>query len=82
MCRDYYNEIIRIPYINIRFPISISLLCSLNETGDIIPADGILLECNELKIDESTMTGESDLVTKQLDRNIILYAGKKFYDLN
>ncbi|UXI20155.1 hypothetical protein NH340_JMT06098 [Sarcoptes scabiei] len=49
-------------------------ICIINY-GDIIPADGILLECNELKIDESTMTGESDLVTKQLDRNIILYAG-------
>ncbi|KAF7490219.1 Plasma membrane calcium-transporting ATPase 2 [Sarcoptes scabiei] len=48
---------------------------SYTTESDIIPADGILLECNELKIDESTMTGESDLVTKQLDRNIILYAG-------
>jgi magnesium-transporting ATPase (P-type) len=29
--------------------------------GDILSIDGILLEGSEVKMDESTMTGESDL---------------------
>lgn len=32
--------------------------------GNIIPADGILLEANDLKVDEAVLTGESDLVKK------------------
>lgn len=41
----------------------------LIETGDKIVADGRLIESNELSIDESTLTGESDAVTK--DENFI-----------
>jgi len=37
----------------------------LLRTGDRIPADLRLLESRELRIDESTLTGESDLVSKQ-----------------
>ena len=32
--------------------------------GNIIPADGIVLSANDLKIDESALTGESDLLEK------------------
>ena len=34
------------------------------KTGDEIPADGLVLESNELKVDESVMTGESELIDK------------------
>ncbi|XP_027201973.2 plasma membrane calcium-transporting ATPase 2-like [Dermatophagoides pteronyssinus] len=43
--------------------------------GDVIPADGILFEYNELRIDESSMTGESDLVAKSTDKDITMFAG-------
>ena len=35
--------------------------------GDLLPADGLVLNSNDLKIDESSLTGESDQVngTKQ-----------------
>ena len=36
------------------------------ETGDKIVADGRLTECNGLKTDESTLTGESERSTKRL----------------
>ncbi|EGR33978.1 hypothetical protein IMG5_028960 [Ichthyophthirius multifiliis] len=40
------------------------------EIGDILPVDGIFVEGNELQIDESSITGESDLITKnQIDKN-------------
>lgn len=32
--------------------------------GDLLPADGILIQSNDLKIDESSLTGESDHVKK------------------
>lgn len=37
----------------------------LLEAGDLVPADGRILECSALKTDESAMTGESLPVSKQ-----------------
>jgi P-type E1-E2 ATPase len=34
--------------------------------GDSIPADGLLLRCSDLQVDESAMTGESKLVRKEV----------------
>ncbi|KDO22335.1 calcium-translocating P-type ATPase [Saprolegnia parasitica CBS 223.65] len=34
------------------------------DVGDILPADGIVFEASELKVDESAMTGESVLIAK------------------
>eukprot|EP00703_Trepomonas_sp_PC1_P002587 JAP94019.1 Plasma membrane calcium-transporting ATPase [Trepomonas sp. PC1] len=36
----------------------------LLETGDQIPADGVIMQSTDLKVDESGMTGESDEVKK------------------
>ncbi|XP_068450002.1 plasma membrane calcium-transporting ATPase 1-like [Clinocottus analis] len=43
--------------------------------GDLIPADGVLIQSNDLKLDESPMTGESDLVKKSVDKDPILLSG-------
>jgi len=32
--------------------------------GDLLPADGVILQSNDLKVDESALTGESDHVKK------------------
>ncbi|XP_015433532.1 PREDICTED: LOW QUALITY PROTEIN: plasma membrane calcium-transporting ATPase 2 [Dufourea novaeangliae] len=32
--------------------------------GDLLPADGVLIQSNDLKVDESSLTGESDHVKK------------------
>merc|ERR1712223_548957 len=43
--------------------------------GDLLPADGIILQSNDLKIDESSLTGESDQVKKALDSDPTLLSG-------
>ncbi|XP_062365706.1 plasma membrane calcium-transporting ATPase 4 isoform X13 [Cinclus cinclus] len=45
--------------------------------GDLLPADGILIQGNDLKIDESSLTGESDQVKKSMDKDPMLLSGKK-----
>merc|ERR1711970_1468025 len=32
--------------------------------GDLLPADGLVIQSNDLKVDESSLTGESDMVNK------------------
>ncbi|XP_031422337.1 plasma membrane calcium-transporting ATPase 3 isoform X2 [Clupea harengus] len=43
--------------------------------GDLLPADGILIQGNDLKIDESSLTGESDHVRKAVDKDPTLLSG-------
>ncbi|XP_073732123.1 plasma membrane calcium-transporting ATPase 4 isoform X4 [Misgurnus anguillicaudatus] len=43
--------------------------------GDLLPADGILIQGNDLKIDESALTGESDHVRKSLEKDPMLLSG-------
>ncbi|KAF1403225.1 UNVERIFIED_CONTAM: Plasma membrane calcium-transporting ATPase 1, partial [Eudyptes pachyrhynchus] len=43
--------------------------------GDLLPADGILIQGNDLKIDESALTGESDHVRKSVDKDPMLLSG-------
>ena len=46
------------------------------ETGDIVPADGILLQGFDVECDESSTTGESDLISKTPYRNEARADGK------
>lgn len=48
--------------------------------GDQIPADGLFLEGHSLKVDESSMTGESDHVEIDGDKNPFLMSGTKVTD--
>ncbi|XP_053499221.1 plasma membrane calcium-transporting ATPase 3b isoform X2 [Ictalurus furcatus] len=43
--------------------------------GDLLPTDGILIQGNDLKIDESSLTGESDHVRKSVDKDPMLLSG-------
>jgi len=43
--------------------------------GDVIPADGLLLQSNDLKLDESSLTGESDYVKKAVSQDPMLLSG-------
>ncbi|XP_069897874.1 plasma membrane calcium-transporting ATPase 4 isoform X3 [Dipodomys merriami] len=43
--------------------------------GDLLPADGVLIQGNDLKIDESSLTGESDHVKKTVEKDPMLLSG-------
>ncbi|XP_074322169.1 calcium-transporting ATPase 12, plasma membrane-type-like [Apium graveolens] len=48
--------------------------------GDQVPADGLFLEGHSLQIDESSMTGESDHVEIDTEKNPFLVSGTKVAD--
>lgn len=56
-------------------PQSFTTPCSL-PSGDLLPADGILIQGNDLKIDESSLTGEADHVRKSLEKDPMLLSGE------
>ena len=43
--------------------------------GDLLPADGVIIQSNDLKVDESSLTGESDHVKKGESTNPVLLSG-------
>ncbi|XP_022240050.1 plasma membrane calcium-transporting ATPase 2-like [Limulus polyphemus] len=43
--------------------------------GDLLPADGIIIQSNDLKVDESSLTGESDHVKKGELHDPLLFSG-------
>nr|GLL43649.1 putative calcium-transporting ATPase 13, plasma membrane-type [Ipomoea trifida] len=50
------------------------------KVGDQVPADGLLVEGHSLMVDESRMTGESDYVEINYDRNPFLKSGTEVVD--
>lgn len=43
--------------------------------GDLTPADGIVVQASDLKIDESSLTGETDQIKKTPTQNITILSG-------
>ncbi|KHJ40981.1 calcium-translocating P-type ATPase, PMCA-type [Trichuris suis] len=43
--------------------------------GDLIPADGVIIQSNDLKVDESSLTGESDQIRKGCDTDPLVLSG-------
>lgn len=44
-------------------------------SGDLLPADGVIIQSNDLKVDESSLTGESDHVKKGEASDPMLFSG-------
>jgi P-type Ca2+ transporter type 2B len=63
-----------IPLLN--FQMVVGDICRI-KYGDSLPADGILIQGNELRIDESSLTGESDTIRKSPETDPVLLSGKK-----
>ncbi|KAA6400096.1 MAG: putative Calcium-transporting ATPase 4, plasma membrane-type [Streblomastix strix] len=47
------------------------------QTGEILPADGLCIESNNIQCDESSMTGESDLIKKSPEKMPFMLCGCK-----
>ncbi|VEL14252.1 unnamed protein product [Protopolystoma xenopodis] len=43
--------------------------------GDLLPADGVIVQSNDLKVDESSLTGEADHVRKGESADPMLLSG-------
>jgi len=43
--------------------------------GDLLPADGLVMQSNDLKVDESSLTGESDQVNKGIGTDPMVLSG-------
>ncbi|CAF5162521.1 unnamed protein product, partial [Rotaria sp. Silwood1] len=43
--------------------------------GDLLPADGIVVQSNNLKVDESSLTRETDLIKKHESEDSFLFSG-------
>jgi len=52
----------------------------LLEPGDIICADGILIEYQNIRCDESSATGESDTIKKSLTEDPFIISGSKILE--
>ena len=50
--------------------------------GDILPTDGVLIQDNDLKIDESFLTGEFDHVKKSVDKDLMLLSGASLFSIH
>ena len=46
-----------------------------SRSGDLIPADGVIIQSHDLRIDESSMTGESNLLEKSASADPIILSG-------
>ncbi|MPC73818.1 Plasma membrane calcium-transporting ATPase 4 [Portunus trituberculatus] len=47
----------------------------------MLPADGLLIQGSDLKVDESSLTGESDHVTKTPEQDPFLFSGQSSHSL-
>ncbi len=43
--------------------------------GDLVNADGVIVQASDLKIDESALTGETDLIKKNSADNVLILSG-------
>jgi Ca2+ transporting ATPase len=43
--------------------------------GDLIPADGVIVQASDLNIDESSLTGETNLIKKDTTNDVIVLSG-------
>jgi len=49
------------------------------ECGNLLPADGILIQSNNLEVDEAAITGVSDHVEKTETTDPMLFSGKTVF---
>lgn len=64
------GEVIQIPVSDL----VVGDICQV-KYGDLLPADGVIIQSNDLKVDESSLTGESDHMKKGEDSDPIMFSG-------
>lgn len=62
-----------IKQINIR-DLLVGDICCI-KYGDLIPADGLIVQASDFNVDESSLTGETNLVKKNPDTDSIILSG-------
>ncbi|CAF3611223.1 unnamed protein product [Rotaria sp. Silwood1] len=54
-------------------------LCFI-KSGDFLPADGLIVQANDLKVDQSPITGEPDLIKKNENEDVALLSGTQLME--
>ncbi len=49
-------------------------ICEI-KSGDLLPVDGVIIQSYELKVDQASLTGESDLIKKHQSGDPFLLSG-------
>jgi len=74
--KDHEAQVIRDNHVQ-QIPVAelvVGDLCFI-KYGDLLPADGLVVQSSDLKIDESSITGETDLVKKSKKEDVGLLSG-------
>jgi P-type Ca2+ transporter type 2B len=76
IARDQLASVVRngqIVQVNIK-ELVVGDICCI-KYGDLIPADGIVTQASDLRIDESSLTGETDLIKKNETDSLTILSG-------
>lgn len=64
------SEIVQLP----KYDLVVGDIC-LFKYGDTVPSDGLIVQSNDVKVDESSLTGETNLVKKGVATDPLLFSG-------
>jgi len=80
ICLHVYHRFLWISLKGATWIVTLSIIinrCNVfHWTGDTVPSDGLIIQSNDVKVDESSLTGETNLVKKGVATDPLLFSGQ------